>query len=415
MPWYAHRMPLRGRWIPILFLATAFALGYMARQSLSSIFPLLRADLGFSEAQLGLTTTVFNWVYGLSNGLGGHVADRMSKRWVIMASLVAAGAALALTGLASSPWTLLAGRSLMGLALSFYIPAAMVLIAAWHGPETRSRAITLHSVGQSVGVIAGGYYGAVVGESLGWRPMLWMLGAAMAAYAVVIRLVLTKDTAPEDAPATESAPRVGLRQLLLVPSYALICLCSIAVGANVWILYTWLPDLLSTRFALPLAEASLLATTSLEIPMMGGLLLGAFFGDWLARRWKVGRLYLMATGLVLACGFFYGIAVADSVMEVRVATGAYAVAKGFYSANYVACVFDLIAPSSHGLAVGSVNMISSFGGSLSPVLLGALKATYGTASIFGGFAVLGVLFAVGLAVAGHRTFRAVALTSPLRS
>lgn len=407
-------MPVRGSWTPILFLASAFALGYMARQSLSSIFPLLRADLGFSEAQLGLTTTVFNWVYGLSNGLGGHVADRMSKRWVIMASLVAAGASLALTGFASSPWTLLAGRSLMGLALSFYIPAAMVLIAAWHGPETRSRAITLHSVGQSVGVIAGGYYGAVVAESLGWRPMLWMLGGAMAAYAAVIRVALAKDAAPV-APAAKAERRAGLGQLLLVPSYALICLCSIAVGANVWILYTWLPDLLSTRFALPLAEASLLATTSLEIPMMGGLLLGAFLGDWLARRWKAGRLYLMAVGLMLACGFFYGIAVAESVMEVRVATAAYAVAKGFYSANYVACVFDLIAPSSHGLAVGSVNMISSFGGSLSPVLLGALKATYGTATIFGGFAALGVVFAVGLAVAGQRTFRAAALTSPMRS
>lgn len=100
-------MPPPARWTPILFLAVAFA-------------------LGFTEAQ----------------------------RRVIMASLVCAGAALALIGFANSPGTLLAGRSLMGLALSFYIPAAMVLIATLHGTETRSRLITLHSVGQSVGVIA---------------------------------------------------------------------------------------------------------------------------------------------------------------------------------------------------------------------------------------------------------------------
>lgn len=391
-------MPPPARWTPILFLAVAFALGYMARQSLSSIFPLLRLDLGFTEAQLGLTTTVFNWVYGLSTGLGGHIADRFPQRRVIMASLVCAGAALALTGFANSPGTLLAGRSLMGLALSFYIPAAMVLIATLHGTETGSRAITLHSVGQSVGVIAGGYYGAVASASLGWRNMLWILAAATAAYSLVIRVALVDHT-PSVSPA-DPPPRQNLRQLLRVPSYALICLCAIAVGANIWILYTWLPDLLRDRFALPMAEASLLATTSLELPMLAGLLIGACLGDWFARQWKIGRLYLMATGLLLACVFFYGIAIADSLVTVRLVTGAYAIAKGLYSANYVACVFDLIPASSHGLAVGSVNMISSLGGSLSPLLLGALKSTYSVASIFGALAAFGVLCAIALAIQG---------------
>ncbi len=391
-------MPTPARWTPILFLAAAFALGYMARQSLSSIFPLLRLDLGFTEAQLGLTTTVFNWVYGLSNGLGGHIADRFPQRRVIMFSLVCAAAALALTGFANSPSTLLIGRSLMGLALSFYIPAAMVLIATLHGPETRSRAITLHSVGQSVGVIAGGYYGATVSASLGWRTMLWILAAALAAYALVIRFFLV-DPAPS-AVAAPTQPRQSLRQLLRVPSYSLICLCAIAVGANVWILYTWLPDLLRDRFSLPMADASLLATTSLELPMLAGLFVGAFLGDWFARQWKIGRLYLMATGLLLACVCFYGIAIADSLSTVRLATGAYSVAKGLYSANYVACVFDLIPPSAHGLAVGSVNMISSLGGSLSPLLLGALKSTYSVASIFGALAGFGIICAIALAIQG---------------
>jgi len=60
-----------GRWGLIVFLWVAFALAYMARQSLYSIFPVLRAELGFTEMQLALTTTVFGWVYGVANAFGG--------------------------------------------------------------------------------------------------------------------------------------------------------------------------------------------------------------------------------------------------------------------------------------------------------------------------------------------------------
>jgi len=104
------------RWGLIVFLWVAFALAYMARQSLYSIFPVLRAELGFTEMQLALTTTVFGWVYGVANAFGGGVADRVSKQRLIAASLLCSAGALALTGLASTPEWLLAGRSLMGLA-----------------------------------------------------------------------------------------------------------------------------------------------------------------------------------------------------------------------------------------------------------------------------------------------------------
>ncbi|MBL8213762.1 MAG: MFS transporter [Bryobacterales bacterium] len=396
-----------GRWTPIAFLWAAFCLAYMARQSLYSTFGLLRSELGFSEAQLGLTTTVFNWVYGISNALGGSVADRVSKRNVIAGSLVFWSISLVVTSAATSPGMLLAGRSLMGLAQSFYIPAALALIASLHDSGTRSRAITLHGTGQSVGVMAGAYYGAAVSGEVGWRAMLGMLAGFTCVYALVLRFGLRGlvEPAPGGGSKPEAAgPGAGLLRLFSIPTYALVCLCAVAVGANVWMLYTWLPDLLRERFQLPMTQAAVIATTSIEIPMMAGLFAGAFLGDWVSKRWRIGRLYVMVAGLLLACASFYGIAAGGTLFEVRLATGAYAVFKGFYTANYVACVFDLIPAESRGLGVGAINMISAFGGSLSPFLLGALKPYFSTVVAFGLMSAFGVACAMALAVAGYWSF-----------
>lgn len=378
----------------------------MARQSLYSTFGLLRSELGFSEAQLGLTTTVFNWVYGISNAVGGSVADRISKRNAIVGSLVFWSIALALTSAATSPGMLLVGRSLLGLAQSFYVPAALALIASLHDSGTRSRAITLHGTGQSVGVMTGAYYGAAVSGEVGWRAMLGMLAGFTCVYALVLRFGLRSVVEPAPAAAVkgDAGRGVGLLRLFSMPTYALVCLCAVAVGANVWMLYTWLPDLLRERFQLPITQAAVIATTSIEIPMIGGLFAGAFLGDWVAKRWKIGRLYVMVAGLLLACASFYGIAAGGTLFEVRLATGTYAAFKGFYTANYVACVFDLIPADSRGLGVGAINMISAFGGSLSPFLLGALKPYFSTVFVFGLMSAFGVACAMALAVAGYWSF-----------
>ncbi|MCA2969191.1 MAG: MFS transporter [Acidobacteriaceae bacterium] len=396
-----------GRWGLIVFLWVAFALAYMARQSLYSIFPVLRSELGFTEMQLALTTTVFGWVYGVANAFGGGVADRVSKQRLIAASLLCSGAALALTGLASTPEWLLAGRSLMGLAQSFYVPAALALIGTMHGPETRARAIALHSTGQSVGVMAGGYYGAAGAESLGWRAMLWGLAGVTAAYALVLRLVLREAGPAAAAPAADGppAPRTSFFRMLAIPSYALICLCAVAVGSNVWTLYTWLPDILHARFQLPMTQAAVAATTAIEVPMITGMFLGACLGDWVATRYRRGRLAVMVGGLLLACGCFYGIGAGESLAQVQAATALYAIFKGFYSANYIAFAFEVVPEDCRGLAVGSVNMISALGGTLAPLLVGALRPAYGTLFVFSALSLFGMLCALTLGVAGSRAGR----------
>ena len=78
----------RQPWLAPVYLCGAMFLAYVARQSLFSIFPILRSQLSFSEVQLGLTGTVFLWTYALANPFTGYLGDRFSKKKLIIASVI---------------------------------------------------------------------------------------------------------------------------------------------------------------------------------------------------------------------------------------------------------------------------------------------------------------------------------------
>src|SRR2546430_16114008 len=67
-------------WLVVVYLWFAFFLAYVARQSIFSIFPILRSELHFTEVQLGLAGTVFLWIYSLGNPIGGFLGDRLPQK-----------------------------------------------------------------------------------------------------------------------------------------------------------------------------------------------------------------------------------------------------------------------------------------------------------------------------------------------
>src|SRR5438034_8989396 len=73
----------RKAWLLVGFTWIAYCLNYSDRQVIFSIFPILKSELKFTDAQLGLTGSVFLWVYGLCSPIAGQIGDRFSKRWLV--------------------------------------------------------------------------------------------------------------------------------------------------------------------------------------------------------------------------------------------------------------------------------------------------------------------------------------------
>src|ERR1051325_2632710 len=71
----------------VAFMWVAYFLNYCDRQVVFSLFPVLRSDLHFTDTQLGLTGSIFLWIYGIGCPIAGQIGDRFSKRVLVVLSL----------------------------------------------------------------------------------------------------------------------------------------------------------------------------------------------------------------------------------------------------------------------------------------------------------------------------------------
>ena len=153
----------------VAFMWVAYFLNYGDRIALSGMYPALKADLKLSDGQLGLTGSVFLWVYGFCCPLAGILADRYSKRLLVVFSLAIWSLVTLATSFSNGIVMLLALRAAMGISESLYMPAAISLTANAHSPEKRSRAVAILTTAQVAGTVCGASFGGRMADLGRWR------------------------------------------------------------------------------------------------------------------------------------------------------------------------------------------------------------------------------------------------------
>jgi MFS family permease len=237
-------------WTIVGLLWVVACLNYFDRLMLVSMRESVKDSIVMTDAQFGLLTSVFLWVYGALSPLGGFIADRFSRKWVIIGSLATWSAMTWMTGHVHTFQELFAARALMGVSEAFYIPAGLALIADWHRGSTRSLATGIHMSGLYAGSALGGL-GGYIAEHQGWRHGFTWFGLFGIVYAVVLVSCL-RDGGTGDA--ADSAHRRERRQtcswseavgaLFGRPSFlALTAYFSLAAVAS-WSITGWLPTFL---------------------------------------------------------------------------------------------------------------------------------------------------------------------------
>ena len=66
----------RYAWLVVALLWLAALLNYLDRLAIASMHDAIKADMAMTEAQFGLLTSIFLWVYAAFSPLGGLLADR---------------------------------------------------------------------------------------------------------------------------------------------------------------------------------------------------------------------------------------------------------------------------------------------------------------------------------------------------
>src|SRR5690606_30650925 len=138
-----------------------------------------------TDAQFGLLTAVFLWIYGLLSPVAGFMADRLGKSKVILGSLFVWSLVTWLTGYAKTFEQLLVTRALMGISEACYIPAALALIMDYHRGPTRSLATGIHMAGIMTGQSLG-FVGGWLAESYAWNTAFLLFGVFGVVYSLVL-------------------------------------------------------------------------------------------------------------------------------------------------------------------------------------------------------------------------------------
>jgi MFS family permease len=353
-------------------------------------------DIGL-EANWGAILARFKWVYAFLSPVGGYIADRYSRRHVIVGSLFVWSVVTWTTGHVTTYEQLLATRALMGISEAFYIPAALALIADFHTGPTRSRAVGFHQMGIYVGVIIGGFGGyAADHPALGWRWAFEICGLVGVVYAIPLFLLLRNPARCRGAQeAPRSSPGAAVRELLGNGSFILLVLYFTLPALAGWVVRDWMPAILKAEFGIGQGLAGVSATLYWQVAAIVGALIGGWTADRWMRRSQRGRIYTSAFGMSLIVPAMFGVGYAPETGHLWVAVAflaLFGLGWGFFDSNNMPILCQIVRPPLRATGYGIMNLVSISCGGFADWGFGIMRdREVPLFGIFGAFASAAVL------------------------
>ncbi len=370
------------RWILVATLFLVNAINYADRTSVTSVYALLKTDLGFTDVALGAMGSLFLWSYALASPFGGFLGDRVSRGRLIVGSLAGWSLITLISGFAVAPWHLLALRVALGLVEALYIPAAFALVAEFHGPETRGTALSMLILGNSVGMVGGGTLAGYLGQQFGWRAPLVALGVAGLILALACRFILPLDN---QRPMLESAPvsfGKTVASLLRVPTIVVLTIAGLLTSIGGWVFINWLPLYFHENFGLSLARAGFLGSSLVSVSAAATLVVGGYISDRVAQGGAHRRLWMQAILILCATPVLLTFLVTKNRIAVMAALVIYSVLRTSADLNIIPLLCDLTSTDQRSTVIGLTNMSNTIAGGLGIFVAGALKSSVGLDGVF---------------------------------
>jgi MFS family permease len=357
-------------WTLVALLWVVALLNYMDRQMLSTMKPSMQVDIAELETatNFGRLMAIFLWIYGFMSPVAGMIADRISRKWLIVGSLFVWSAVTLAMGYAQSFDQLYWLRALMGISEALYIPAGLSLIADFHTSRTRSLAVGLHMTGLYTGQALGGF-GATIADKFSWQQTFFSFGLIGIVYSVLLIFFLRekKDRLVSQASLmTQNIPRAsifkGLALLVSNISFWIIFFYFSVPSLPGWGIKNWLPTLFSEKLHINMSSAGPLST----ITIAASSLLGVLFGGVLSDRWVQknvrGRIFTSAIGLGLTIPSLLLIGFGHSLFHVITAAFCFGFGFGMFDANNMPILCQFVSSKYRATAYGVMNMGGVFSG-----------------------------------------------------
>ena len=394
-------------WVVVGLLWVVALLNYMDRQMLSTMQSNIALDipsLRNAEA-FGALMAIFLWVYGIASPFSGAVADRISRKWLIVGSLgVWSGVTYAM-GYCTDFHQLMWLRGVMGISEALYIPSALSLIADYFTGRGRSLAIGLHMTGLYCGQALGGF-GSLVATTWSWQTTFHWFGIIGVVYAVILIFLLHEKKghgAPSPAPAASGSAKArnsesmwqSFAVVFSTMAFWVILFFFASSSIPGWATKNWLPTLFRDNLDMSMEWAGPMATLTIAVSSFIGVMIGGPISDRWVKRNVRGRIYTSAIGLAMMIPALVFIGLAHNAWLSVMAGLFFGIGYGMFDANNMPILCQFVSSKQRAMAYGFMNSLGVIMGAITTQLLGGLAESVGLGMCF---ALMGGILLIALAL-----------------
>lgn len=362
-------------WVVVALLWVVGLLNYLDRQMLSTMRPAMEVDIVElqSAENFGVLMSIFLWLYGFMSPACGVIADKISRKGLIVVSLFIWSAVTLLMGYASTFEQLKWLRAIMGISEAVYIPAALSLIADYHTSKTRSLAVGIHMTGLYVGQALGGF-GATLAKEYSWQNTFFGFGLAGVVYAAVLFFLLKEKRGDNSndtiAVTSKSGLFSGISWLLTNIAFWVILLYFAIPSLPGWATKNWLPTLFSDTLNIEMSNAGPIATITIAASSFLGVIFGGLLSDrWVQRNIR-GRIYTSAIGIFLTIPSIILLGFGNTIAILVLAAILFGIGFGMFDANNMPILCQFVPARYRATAYGLMNMVGVFFGAFITSFLG---------------------------------------------
>lgn len=393
------------RLLPVMMIA--FIIAFMDRTNIGFAIPTMGAELKLDQSALGFASGVLFLGYGISQPLGGWVADRGYGRALIATLMLLWGAAEIALGFIETPTQLAVVRFALGFFEGGIFPTMLLFVRTWFAPSERARANGVWQLAYPLAAMLSGPIAGYVLEHGTWRTLFIVEGIFPVAWAAVwlwgvaaspqtARWLSTADRSAllarlEAEPELPAAAETGSTLVAQMARRSVLIFCVAVFFWNIGFLgfIIWLPSVLHQDATLSQTAIGWLSA----VPFAAAIVAMQFLTRW-SDRSRDRRTF--AAWPILICGAALLVAALTYagnglVMNMALLTLAGAMLYGSQPVLW-SIPGDIVPRHLAGAVSGIMNGVGVLGAFVGPLVVGYVRTLSNSFST--GLAVLGVCLCV---------------------
>lgn len=185
-------VPPKKRTLFFIILYGLFMIDFISRVGINSIFPVIQADLGLTDTEVGMMGSVVLLGMAIMVLPVSFLGEKYSPKKAISLSALVWSVGTLLSGMANNFHVLLVSRFMVGTGNSAYAPLSNSLITSMYSKKHWGKKIGIYNTAMTLGTALGAIVFANLADNFGWRVAFYSV--AVVSFALTAASLFLPDT-----------------------------------------------------------------------------------------------------------------------------------------------------------------------------------------------------------------------------